>query len=80
MVSAENTIRDIQGQELPSSLEFFLNYIGIRDKQKTHTKVVWPEKKEDLTKVSKGWRPSYEGEEPPFQLLVIPDSPKNPNG
>jgi len=28
--------------------------------------VVWPEIKEDLTKVSKGWKPSYDGEEPPF--------------
>ena len=63
MVSMENTISDT----LPPDLALFLDIIGIREKQHTgHTKVVWPEKKEDLTKVSKGWRPSYEGEEPPF--------------
>jgi len=28
--------------------------------------VVWPKVKEDLTKVSQGWKPSYDGEEPPF--------------
>ena len=63
MVSMDNTISDT----LPPDLELFLSIIGIREKESTsHTKVVWPEKKEDLTKVSKGWRPSYEGEEPPF--------------
>ena len=37
-----------------------------KDFTKSKPDVVWPIKKEDLTKVSKGWKPSYEGEEPPF--------------
>jgi hypothetical protein len=28
--------------------------------------VVWPEVVEDLTKESKGWKPSFDGEEPPW--------------
>jgi len=42
--------------------------VGILEKEPNtgHAQVTWPEEKEDLTKVSKGWRPSYEGEEPPF--------------
>ena len=66
MASMENTIKDIQGQELPASLEFFLNYIGIRESNNGHAPVEWPEEKENLTEVSMGWLPSYEGEEPPF--------------
>ena len=68
MASMENTIKDIQGQELPASLDFFLNYIGIIEPKLDtgHAPVEWPEEKEDLTKVSMGWLPSYEGEEPPF--------------
>ncbi len=33
---------------------------------KGHAPVEWPEEKEDLTKVSMGWLPSYPGQEPPF--------------
>ena len=53
---------------LPPALQLFLKYVGILEKEPGtgHTQVTWPEEKEDLTKVSKGWRPSYQGEEPPF--------------
>ena len=57
MVSMDNTISDT----LPPDLELFLNIIGIREKKSSHTKVVWPEEKENLTEVSMGWLPSYEG-------------------
>lgn len=55
-------------QELPIELECWLLRHGILPKDFTKSKpdVVWPIKKEELTKVSKGWKPSYEGEEPPF--------------
>ena len=55
-------------QELPIELECWLLRHGILPIEYLPSKpdVVWPVTKEDLTKVSKGWKPSYEGEEPPF--------------
>jgi len=58
--------------EIPIELECFMLKWGILSKEDRYTiygrkpDVVWPEVKEDLTKVSKGWKPSYEGEEPPW--------------
>ena len=55
-------------QELPIELECWLLKHGILPVEYLPSKpdVVWPEIKEDLTKVSKGWKPTYEGEQPPF--------------
>ena len=41
--------------------------IGVIDKARDtgHAQVAWPEEPDDRME-SKGWRPSYEGEEPPF--------------
>lgn len=55
-------------QELPIELECFLLKWGVlpsEHRQRTPD-VAWPQIKEDLTKVSKGWKPSQPGEEPPF--------------
>ena len=39
----------------------------IRDRRDTgHAPIHIAEPKEDLTKVSKGWKPSFDGEQPPF--------------
>lgn len=60
---------DYQTQtEIPIELECWMLRWGILPREYLSSKpdIVWPEVKEDLTKVSKGWKPSYEGEEPPF--------------
>ena len=54
--------KDMQGQELPPSLDFFLNWVGIRDPIQ-HAPVHIPEEEEEL---HVAWTPSYSGEEPPF--------------
>ena len=57
---------------VPIELECWMLKWGILSKEDRYSiygskaDVVWPEVKEDLTKVSKGWKPSYDGEEPPF--------------
>ena len=62
MVKEENMTKDMQGQELPPSLDFFLNWVGIRDPIQ-HAPVHIPEEEEEL---HVAWTPSYSGEEPPF--------------
>ena len=54
--------------ELPIELECWLLKWGIlpREHLPGNPDIVWPVIKEDYRKVSKGWKPSYEGEEPPF--------------
>ena len=54
--------------EIPIELECWMLRHGILPKEYAEPKpdIVWPAVKEDLTKVSKGWKPSFEGEEPPF--------------
>jgi len=54
--------------EIPIELECWMLRHGILPKEHLQPKpdIVWPVVKEDLTKVSKGWKPSFEGEEPPF--------------
>ena len=54
--------------EIPIELECWMLKWGELPREHLPSKpdIVWPEIKEDLTKVSKGWKPSYEGEEPPF--------------
>lgn len=57
---------------VPIELECWMLKWGILSKEDRYSiygskaDVMWPEIKEDLTKVSKGWKPSYDGEEPPF--------------
>lgn len=57
---------------VPIELECWMLKWGILSKEDRYNiygskaDVMWPEIKEDLTKVSKGWKPSYDGEEPPF--------------
>jgi hypothetical protein len=59
-------------EEIPIELECWMLKHGIlpaedmRALYGSKPDVVWPEEKEDLTKVSMGWKPSYDGEEPPF--------------
>ena len=54
--------------EIPIELECWMLRHVILPKEYAEPKpdIVWPVVKEDLTKVSKGWKPSFEGEEPPF--------------
>ena len=68
MVKEENMTKDMQGQELPPSLDFFLNWVGIRE---NIFPVEEPEIDEEETQTktmdkSYGWLPSYPGQEPPF--------------
>lgn len=51
---------------ISTELECFMSEIGIKEDSPKKPDIVWPEVKEDLTKISKGWKPSYAGEEPPF--------------
>lgn len=55
-------------QEIPIELECWMLKWGVlpREHLAPNPDIVWPDIKEDLTKVSKGWKPSFEGEEPPF--------------
>lgn len=53
--------------DIPIELDCWMIKWGIlpRDWLPGKPDVVWPEKKDDRLE-SKGWKPSYEGEEPPF--------------
>lgn len=59
-------------EEVPIELECWMLKWGVlpsehmRSLYGSNPDVVWPQPEEDLTKVSKGWKPSYDGEEPPF--------------
>ena len=62
MVEENNTISDT----LPPHLELCLSMIGVVEPTRLkHTQVTLPEETEDITE-SRGWLPSYPGEEPPF--------------
>lgn len=51
---------------LPPHLELCLSMIGVVEPTRLkHTQVTLPEETEDITE-SRGWLPSYPGEEPPF--------------
>ena len=65
MVKEENMTKDMQGQDLPPSLDFFLNWVGIRE---NIFPVEEPEVEEEEKTMDKsyGWLPSYPGQEPPF--------------
>ena len=59
----KNTTSDI-----PIELECWLLKHGFFEKDKgpsLHAEVAWPDKPDDKME-SKGWKPSFEGEEPPF--------------
>ena len=62
----------LQQTDIPIELECWMLKHGIlltedmRALYGSQSDVAWPEEPEDLTLVSKGWKPSYDGEEPPF--------------
>jgi len=51
---------------MSQTLEDFLNEIGVvpTSGDSQHTPVKWPDKPKKME--SKGWKPTYSGEEPPF--------------
>ena len=59
-------------QEIPIELECWMMKWGVlsredmRDLYGSKPDIVWPEVVDDLTKESKGWKPSFDGEDPPF--------------
>ena len=59
-------------QEIPIELECWMLKWGVLPREDMRSlygskpDVVWPEVVEDLTKESKGWKPSFDGEEPPW--------------
>lgn len=55
-------------EELPIELECWLLKWGILPLEHRQRKpdVVWPVVKEDILKVSKGWKPDQPSQEPPF--------------
>ena len=54
-------------EEIPIELDCWMLKYGILPVEHLSAKpdIVWPKKPDDRLK-SKGWKPSYEGEEPPF--------------
>ena len=55
-------------EDIPIELDCWMLKWGIlpREHMTRTPDVVWPVKKDERHKVSVGWKPSYEGEEPPF--------------
>ncbi len=66
MVKEENMTGNTEN--LPPSLDFFLNWIGIADENQNIINTSTDSKglPDDYMDSSHGWLPSYPGQEPPF--------------